>query len=395
MTELDVFRLGEVLWGFLNLCLSGEAKDVFGQANMLDGLNAWRLVVYDLRNSSWVRIAQLRKATKNVPSVQKLEDVNMHIMKYETNIKEYVAAAGDHVRPPDSVLKEDLFESLPEEVRIPLQWRLGELRHEKYPEFRNHIRATVNNILYHRGRLKTSVNAVDDGGQYPQPAEPQPGAGDGGGQDPGGPGFSMLEEFMAFMKGKGGGKGRKGEGKGGKGSGDGKGGQRRCINCGSTEHLTNVCPKPEVPREQRPCWRCGKPGHVGANCPSAQRPPAQAQPRAAGMVDHSGADPMSFFMIEHAPEEITTNGFVKAKHTAKATSRPMPRGITVEDWILPNQYAALAEASAERRARRKTLQTATSSSRKCKLINLSMCTDKCCSGTSIIDDPTSRNEPGE
>ena len=54
---------------------------------------------------------------------------------------------------------------------------------------------------------------------------------------------------MAFMNRKGGGKGgRKGEGKGGKGSGDGKGGQRHCINCGSTEHLTKDCPKPEVPR---------------------------------------------------------------------------------------------------------------------------------------------------
>ena len=72
------------------------------------------------------------------------------------------------------MLKEDLFETLPEEVRIPLQWRLGELRNERYPEFRNHIRATVNNILYHRGKLKPSVNAVD----RDQPEHP-----DHGGQD--------------------------------------------------------------------------------------------------------------------------------------------------------------------------------------------------------------------
>ena len=115
---------------------------------------------YHLRSSSCVRIAPFRRATENFPSVSKLEGINVRTTKYEANIKEYVAAAGEHVRPPDGVLKEDLFESLPEEVRIPLQWRLGELRHEKYPEFRNHIRATVNNILYPRGRFKPSVNAV-------------------------------------------------------------------------------------------------------------------------------------------------------------------------------------------------------------------------------------------
>ena len=151
MTDLDVFRLAEILWGFLNLCLQGDAKEVFGQANMLDGLNAWRLVVYDMRNSSWVRIAQLRKATKNVPHITRLEDVNQHIMKFEANIKEYVAAAGSHVQPPDYVMKEDLFETLPEEVRVPVQWRLGEMRNENYSSLRKHIRATVNNILYNRG----------------------------------------------------------------------------------------------------------------------------------------------------------------------------------------------------------------------------------------------------
>ncbi len=85
----------------------------FEQANMLDGLNAWRLVIYELRKSRWVRASQLRRITKNVPKCDRLEDVPGHIMRYEANIKEYVAVAGDHVQPSDFEMKEDLHESLP------------------------------------------------------------------------------------------------------------------------------------------------------------------------------------------------------------------------------------------------------------------------------------------
>ena len=41
----DLERLSEVLWGFLNTCLKGPAKDSFDAADDLDGFNAWRIVV--------------------------------------------------------------------------------------------------------------------------------------------------------------------------------------------------------------------------------------------------------------------------------------------------------------------------------------------------------------
>ncbi len=101
MTELDVFRLSEILWGFLNIAVHGEARGAFDNANILDGLNAWRLVIYDMRNSRWVRTAQLRQLVRNVPKITRIDDVPNHIMKFEAHIKEYVAAAGEHVRPSD------------------------------------------------------------------------------------------------------------------------------------------------------------------------------------------------------------------------------------------------------------------------------------------------------
>ena len=178
----------------------------------------------------------------------------------------------------------------------------------------------------------------------------------------------MMEEFIAFMHKKG-----KGSGKGGKGGGKGKAGgkaggkaehegNRKCINCRSTAHLTRDCPKPEVSREDRPCWKCGKPGHVGALCPNSGQPP-----RAAGMVEQAPEQPLTFFMVGHAEEGPLSENYAPAKHTAKVPSHPVPHEVTLMDFLTPNQYAELAEQGTERRAKRraKTLHTAVKQSSEC------------------------------
>ena len=265
------------------------------------------------------------------------------------------------------------------------------MRTESYSEFRNHIRATVNNILYHRGKLKPSVNLAD-GAPVPEPEQP-------GGDDGNDSGFNVMEEFMAFMhaKGKGGGKGggkswqpRRDQAPGGRPSAPQEGaGNRKCINCGSTAHLTKDCPKAEVPREQRPCWKCGKPGHVGANCPNSTG--GARPPRPAGLVEGAEAQPaapgsVSFFAVEYAKPE----DFQPAKHVAKSINRPLPKDLTMDDFLNDNQYAALAESSRLRRMsqkRRKSLCTAI------KLVKVS----ECCSGTCRHSDDisiNSDNSPG-
>ena len=155
----------------------------------------------------------------------------------------------------------------------------------------------------------------------------------------------------------------KGGGKGGKGGNGSKGGPpggerqsdgtRKCINCASTAHLTKDCPRAEVPREQRPCWKRGKAGHIGANCPGGSRQPSPPS-RAAGLVDRPAAEePMTFFMVAH--EDAESKGeFIPAKHTAKVPAHPVPKGAELVDFMISNQYAALAEQSADRRARRRS-----------------------------------------
>ena len=48
---IDLSALSQAIWGFLNHCLKGEARETFDATHVLDGFNAWRLVMYDVRKS--------------------------------------------------------------------------------------------------------------------------------------------------------------------------------------------------------------------------------------------------------------------------------------------------------------------------------------------------------
>ena len=92
MTEVDVRRTSGIIWGFLRSCLKGEAETLFELAPELNGYEAWRIIVRDVHNGQNIRLATLRRLIKNPPSIQKLEDVNMGITRFENLINEFKAA---------------------------------------------------------------------------------------------------------------------------------------------------------------------------------------------------------------------------------------------------------------------------------------------------------------
>ena len=257
MIEVDVRRLSEVIWGFLGTCLVGEAHTIFEGAEELNGFEAWRLITQHVSSGQNVRLANLRKLVKNPPQIRRLEDVVTGITKFDNILKDYVAAGGN--APKDLELKDDLLNSLPQEIRENLLWRA--VGPEDYQAFKNHVRSTTTSVLYHRGKLDGGINSVD---KAPKPPGP---TGEGG---PEVPGESWEERVLAVIhktfKGKG-----KGKGKGKDGDGAGKGGAVRdpwkCNNCGSEKHSIRDCPRPLVPMEERPCHGCGKKGHVRSKCP--------------------------------------------------------------------------------------------------------------------------------
>ncbi len=104
-------RLNELIWGFLNTCLTGEARTSFESVHALNGLDAWRVIIQEVQRGRNIRLAQLRKIIRNPPHIGKVDDVANGILKFENNIREYVAAGGDE--PNEKEKKSDLLDTLP------------------------------------------------------------------------------------------------------------------------------------------------------------------------------------------------------------------------------------------------------------------------------------------
>ena len=119
--SIDVLGLSTAIWGFLNTCLKGEAREVFDGANILDGLNGWRLVINEMRKSRGIRLQQLRKLVRNPKPINKIEEVSAGITAFDRNIKEFEEM--QNVKMDDFEKKADLLESLPQVLRENLHWR--------------------------------------------------------------------------------------------------------------------------------------------------------------------------------------------------------------------------------------------------------------------------------
>ena len=143
----DLDRLGEVLWGFLNTCLRGTAKETFELADDLDGFNAWRRVVQDIRKSRNIRLAQTRRAVRNPPSVKDVGHIAQAVKNFDAIHKAYREAGGTIHDAQEKKL--DLLESMPKEIRSQLQWRMK--LPEGYEEFRDMLVSTADDINYHDG----------------------------------------------------------------------------------------------------------------------------------------------------------------------------------------------------------------------------------------------------
>ena len=101
--RLCPIRLSEAIWGFLNHCLSGDARDTFEAATSLNGIDAWRRLVNDIYKTRYIRRETLREQVKTFPPMRKLEDIEAAIRTYDNNVREYESANGGekvwYIRP--------------------------------------------------------------------------------------------------------------------------------------------------------------------------------------------------------------------------------------------------------------------------------------------------------
>ena len=226
----------------MNTCLRDGARVPFESADTLNGFDAWRAIIQEIQKSRGIRLAQLRKIVRSQPKIAKVEDVANGILKFENVIREYVRAGGE--KPNDKEMKNDLLDTLPQEIRENLMWRTAS--EEPFGAFRDHVRSAANEILYHRGRLTAPIHNVAEDAAGGNQMEDLVGA---------------IMKKMGFQPKQGGSNPNK--------VGQGRGERKiKCANCGSEKHTARECDKPRVPDNKRPCSKCGKLGHKANECRS-------------------------------------------------------------------------------------------------------------------------------
>ena len=61
--------LDSAVWGFLSNCTSAEAEVMFKQAEVCEGIDAWRRIIRLLDNGRSIRLEQLRKRDQDDTSL--------------------------------------------------------------------------------------------------------------------------------------------------------------------------------------------------------------------------------------------------------------------------------------------------------------------------------------
>ena len=154
--------LDSAVWGFLSNCTSGEAEVMFRQAEVCEGIDAWRRIIRLLDNGRSIRFEQLRNEIRMIRAypIKTLEAVTVGVAEYENKINDFVEAGGR--RPPEDELKSDLNAILPNELGNHLTVRVTD-HGQSYQQFRDFVIYTCAQLLMRNKRLPP-IHHVDEGG---------------------------------------------------------------------------------------------------------------------------------------------------------------------------------------------------------------------------------------
>ncbi len=336
MDKTQMELVNSAIWGFLSGCLGGEAETMFKQAEMLNGIDAWRRVVRYIDHRRSIRLETLRDEVRalHLKPIKNVEGVAVGIAEFENKIREYEAAGGKQVDEDEK--KNDLLKILPAEISSALLWRASEPG--GYQLFRDMVVRQSAKVMLNKRRLP--VHAIEET------------AADEDDEEIDFRSINNIEDLVAAvqrMAGRGRGFGQRAGGAGGRRVGasntrDSGSKQpppvrraRRCPNC-SQEH-EGRCTKPEVPRNERTCWGCGKKDHLSRDCPEKK----------TKSVSHVNDDNIPIFGLHMVDNE----GFTEVPRK-KGRSQPAPRTVTMGDYIngAKFRFEALSEKTDAKKVRR-------------------------------------------
>ena len=153
--------LDSAVWGFLSNCTSAEAEVMFKQAEVCEGIDAWRRIIRLLDNGRSIRLEQLRNEIRMIRTypIKTLEAVTVGVAEYDNKINDFVEAGGR--RPPEDELKSDLNAILPNELGSHLTVRVTD-HNMSYQQFRDFVVYTCAQLLMRNKRLPP-IHHVDEG----------------------------------------------------------------------------------------------------------------------------------------------------------------------------------------------------------------------------------------
>ena len=96
--------------GWLNVALLDKAHAYFEPTADLNGFDGWRRIVHQIHQGAEVRRGTLRRVTKNMPKIAKLEGIDTGILHFEAVVRDYGKAGG--TVPTNDELNADLNDML-------------------------------------------------------------------------------------------------------------------------------------------------------------------------------------------------------------------------------------------------------------------------------------------
>ncbi len=116
MTELNVVKLGDELWGWLNTALLDKAPDYFEGAGELIEFDGWGCIVQQIHKGGKTRDGTLRRLIKQMPNIAKLEDIESGTIRFEAIMRDL---RPDRWRGPDRLRDEGgLRQIFPRELAL-------------------------------------------------------------------------------------------------------------------------------------------------------------------------------------------------------------------------------------------------------------------------------------
>ena len=353
LTDEQQMVMNGQLWGFLSASVSGAAETLFKGADVLQGIDAWRIITRYISQGKDIRIETLRRdmraaVARPIPSLEKMEE---GIAEFEHAIKEYEDAGGEVYDP--AMKKNDLLQILPGELSELMLWMATD-QGKNFHEFKDHVITMAGKILFNK--KKSPIHAVE-----PEPERNGKDFGNNGEQElMAALGMEDPEDMIAaVMKWKG--KFNKGGGGGGGGGRDrgprrdaaprrDAGGAdkdrppRKCPNCGET-HADRKCPKAPVAFADRVCWTCGKKNHTSAQC--IQKGPLKAiEDTPPGGAGGASIKDIVGSLKLNGCFAVTDGGFMAA-NPRRTVRRPLPTQPTLASYISKTTWDVLSKLDDE------------------------------------------------